>query len=157
MKITITLDGASIDGRLPLIPTRFRVVRAHTAAQGLVYDEETDDWKRGPDGQILTDLDPDAAGCVYAACIALCWAADEPAPPVSDPLRRFDHHLVSYGEAAMGELLERGISLTEISRAGEVLYRQISESIPTPRELESAVTPTKGRAETSTADSSAPA
>lgn len=155
-QISIELDGATIAGRLPLIPTRFRVVRAHTAAQGLIYDEETDDWTRDEEGNIKTDPDPDAAGCVYAACLGLCWAADEPATPALEPLRRFGHDLVRYGEAVMAELLARGIQLTEISMAGERVYNHIADSIPTRRDLEEAATPSAARGETSTGDSSGP-
>jgi hypothetical protein len=157
MHITITIAGADIAGRLPLIPARFRVVRAHAAANGLIYDESTDDWRRDDAGAILTDFDPDVAGCVYAACVGMCWAAEEPPPPVARPLRSFSHEVVEYGEAVMAELYARGVDLHEITTAGERVYQLIAESIPNRRELEEAVNPIEAPVETSTGATSAPA
>jgi len=123
LDIKIEIGDQTFPGRLPFIPTRFRINSAYWKAFGRVVGEDDDD-------QAAMNIDDVVA--VFSACIGLCWVG-----PASWPsFRSAGRDAVDFGEGVMHFLLEDGHTQKDIIECGRALREIIRDSLPTVEEVE---------------------
>lgn len=139
--IKITIGDTEIDGRLPLMPSRFAIHNAWLEPAGYRLDGDTWRATAPPDGMTLM--------AVYAAALAVCWPGLVP-----ESLASAKWSVLEYGERAWDALLGRGYTAEQIAEAGRAVRAAISGSIPTTKEVDEAADPSRAPAGTGTGDSS---
>jgi hypothetical protein len=133
--MSVELAGATVELRAPIEPRKVLV--------SYWYGQHHDALSSG---EIPTPL-AWAFSLACAASIGLCWPDQEPWPSIA----KAGWDLEVYGEGVLAELMDRGASATDVTRAGRGVLWWLLGQLHSDAELEEALDPTDAQGATSTA------